>query len=131
MSDNKWNALQDSYLNDLRKRRMSVLIYLVNGVRQFGHIESFDQHTILLRSGTSHLIVYKHAVASVMPAPKALAEVKPRSTPVAGNASTGPLAAPVIIRKTSRRIISGTDGGSGANDSQGRTRLRHREESDT
>lgn len=111
MSDhNNWNALQDSYLNDLRKRRMSVLVYLVNGIRQHGHIESFDMHTILLTTGSTSVLVYKHAIATVLPAPKALAEVKASSAPVRTDAPTSPAAAPVIIRKaTPRRIVSGTE----------------------
>jgi host factor-I protein len=126
MSDNKWNALQDSYLNDLRKQRMSVWIYLVNGIRQQGHIESFDVHTILLRTGSSNVLVYKHAVATVLPAPKALAEVKAGSSPIRADVSTGPVAAPVIIRKASpRRIIGGTD------DREGTARLAHRKGSPT
>ncbi|SNT18410.1 RNA chaperone Hfq [Noviherbaspirillum humi] len=117
MSDNKRNSLQDPYLNDLRKRHMTVLIYLVNGVRQYGHIESFDQHTILLKNGTNRLIIYKHTVASLMPAPKAIpeAKAKPAAAPMANRAPAGassgaPASTPVIIRKpATRRIITRPD----------------------
>lgn len=131
MNENKWTNLQESYLNDLRKRRMSVLIYLMNGVKQYGHIESFDQHTILIRNGASQLVVYKHTVSTVMPTPKALGEGKPRPSAVAGKASAGSVTAPVIIRKTPpRRSFRGTDAGAGANEAQGWAGRQHRDESD-
>ena len=52
MVSGKKDTVQDPYLNDLRKRRISVVIYLVNGVRQTGTIESFDQNAVLLTART-------------------------------------------------------------------------------
>ena len=63
----KGNPLQDSYLNTLRKERIPVSVYLVNGIKLQGQIESFDQFVIVLRNAVSQM-VYKHAVSTVVPA---------------------------------------------------------------
>jgi host factor-I protein len=60
-------SLQDPFLNALRKERIPVSIYLVNGIKLQGQIESFDQFVILLRNSVSQM-VYKHAVSTVVPA---------------------------------------------------------------
>ncbi len=62
----KGQTLQDPYLNVLRKERMPVSIYLVNGIKLQGQIESFDQFVIVLKN-TSSQMVYKHAVSTIMP----------------------------------------------------------------
>ena len=62
----KGHSLQDPYLNLLRKERVPVSIYLVNGIKLQGQIESFDQYVILLKNTVSQ-IVYKHAVSTVVP----------------------------------------------------------------
>ena len=64
---NKGQLLQDPFLNTLRKERVPVSIYLVNGIKLQGQIESFDQFVILLRNSVSQM-VYKHAVSTVVPA---------------------------------------------------------------
>lgn len=61
------HSLQDPFLNALRKERVPVSIYLVNGIKLQGQIESFDQFVILLRNSVSQM-VYKHAVSTVVPA---------------------------------------------------------------
>lgn len=62
----KGQSLQEPYLNALRKERVPVSIYLVNGIKLQGQIESFDQFVILLRNSVSQM-VYKHAVSTVVP----------------------------------------------------------------
>ena len=62
----KGHTLQDPYLNLLRKERVPVSIYLVNGIKLQGQIESFDQFVILLKNTVSQM-VYKHAVSTVVP----------------------------------------------------------------
>lgn len=62
----KGQLLQDPYLNALRKEKVAVSIYLVNGIKLQGQIESFDQFVILLKSTVSQL-VYKHAISTVVP----------------------------------------------------------------
>ena len=64
---NKGQMLQDPFLNTLRKEHVPVSIYLVNGIKLQGQIESFDQFVILLRNSVSQM-VYKHAVSTVVPA---------------------------------------------------------------
>src|SRR5260370_3243960 len=60
-------SLQDPFLNALRKERVPVSIYLVNGIKLQGHIDSFDQFVVLLRNSVTQM-VYKHAISTVVPA---------------------------------------------------------------
>ncbi|MDM7858248.1 RNA chaperone Hfq [Thiopseudomonas acetoxidans] len=62
----KGHTLQDPYLNLLRKEHVPVSIYLVNGIKLQGQIESFDQFVILLKNTVSQM-VYKHAISTVVP----------------------------------------------------------------
>ena len=62
----KGHTLQDPYLNLLRKERVPVSIYFVNGIKLQGQIESFDQFVILLKNTVSQM-VYKHAISTVVP----------------------------------------------------------------
>lgn len=62
----KGQSLQDPFLNALRKERVPVSIYLVNGIKLQGQIESFDQFVVLLRNTVSQM-VYKHAISTVVP----------------------------------------------------------------
>jgi len=63
----KGQSLQDPYLNSLRKERSQVSVFLVNGIKLQGHIESYDQFVIVLRNGPINQMVYKHAVSTVVP----------------------------------------------------------------
>lgn len=62
----KGQSLQDPFLNALRRERIPVAIYLVNGIKLQGTIESFDQFVVLLRNQVSQM-VYKHAISTVVP----------------------------------------------------------------
>lgn len=62
----KGQSLQDPFLNALRREKVPVSIYLVNGIKLQGQIESFDQFVILLKNTVSQM-VYKHAVSTVVP----------------------------------------------------------------
>lgn len=62
----KGQTLQDPFLNKLRKDRVPVAIYLVNGIKLQGQIESFDQFVVLLRNSVNQM-VYKHAISTVVP----------------------------------------------------------------
>ena len=73
----KGQSLQDPFLNALRRDRIPVAIYLVNGIKLQGQVESFDQFVILLKNTVSQM-VYKHAISTVMPAtPVQLFEAAP------------------------------------------------------
>ncbi len=63
----KGHTLQDPFLNALRKERVPVSIFLVNGIKLQGQIDSFDQFVILLKNSVSQM-VYKHAISTVVPA---------------------------------------------------------------
>ncbi|MFO1430906.1 MAG: RNA chaperone Hfq [Candidatus Competibacteraceae bacterium] len=62
----KGHSLQEPFLNALRKERIPVSIYLVNGIKLQGQIESFDQFVVLLKNSVSQMI-YKHAISTVVP----------------------------------------------------------------
>lgn len=63
----KGQSLQEPFLNALRKERVPVSIYLVNGIKLQGQIESFDQFVVLLKNSVNQM-VYKHAISTVVPA---------------------------------------------------------------
>jgi host factor-I protein len=63
---NKGQMLQDPFLNTLRKEHVQVSIYLVNGIKLQGQIESFDQYVVLLKNTVTQM-VYKHAISTVVP----------------------------------------------------------------
>ncbi len=62
----KGQMLQDPFLNVLRKEHVQVSIYLVNGIKLQGQIESFDQYVVLLRNVVTQM-VYKHAISTIVP----------------------------------------------------------------
>lgn len=66
MAQQKGALLQDPFLNILRKERIPVSIYLVNGIKLQGQVESFDQFVVLLKNTVSQMI-YKHAISTVVP----------------------------------------------------------------
>jgi host factor-I protein len=62
----KGQSLQEPFLNTLRRDKIPVSIYLVNGIKLQGQVESFDQFVILLKNSVSQM-VYKHAISTVVP----------------------------------------------------------------
>lgn len=62
----KGQTLQEPFLNALRKEKIPVAIYLVNGIKLSGQIDSFDQFVVLLRN-TVNQMVYKHAISTIVP----------------------------------------------------------------
>ena len=67
MASDKQN-LQDALLNQLRKSKISVTIFLINGVKLQGMITWFDNFCVLLRRDGQSQLVYKHAISTIMPA---------------------------------------------------------------
>ncbi len=63
----KGQSLQDPFLNALRREKVPVSIYLVNGIKLQGLVEAFDQFVILLKNTVSQM-VYKHAISTIVPA---------------------------------------------------------------
>jgi host factor-I protein len=62
----KGQVLQDLFLNQLRKEHIPVSIYLVNGIKLQGNIDSFDQYVVLLKNTVTQM-VYKHAISTIVP----------------------------------------------------------------
>jgi host factor-I protein len=67
MSLEKNQNLQDVFLNHVRKNKMAVTLFLVNGVKLQGTITWFDNFSVLLRRDAHSQLVYKHAISTVMP----------------------------------------------------------------
>ena len=83
----KGHSLQDPFLNALRKESIPVSIFLENGIKLQGQIESFDQYVVLLKNAVSQM-VYKHAISTVVPARN------PRAAVTGGNPAMAGAAAP-------------------------------------
>ena len=64
----KGQLLQDPFLNALRREHVPVSIYLVNGIKLQGQVESFDPYVALLRNTAVTQMVYKHAISTIVPA---------------------------------------------------------------
>ncbi len=62
----KCQNLQDTFLNNLRKEHVPVSIFLVNGIKLQGKVDSFDQYVIMLKNTVSQM-VYKHAISTIVP----------------------------------------------------------------
>lgn len=67
MSQEKNQNLQEVFLNHLRKNKVPVTLFLVNGVKLGGIITWFDNFSMLLRRDAHSQLVYKHAISTVMP----------------------------------------------------------------
>ena len=129
---NKGQLLQDPFLNLLRKEHVPVSIYLVNGIKLQGHIESFDQYVVLLRNTVTQM-VYKHAISTIVPgravnfherarsdAPSSL-DARLLRTGDAGRARSRPARA---ARAPARAILVGVDFGAAAASTQRSTSSR-------
>ncbi|NYT47587.1 MAG: RNA chaperone Hfq [Candidatus Methanofishera endochildressiae] len=62
----KSQNLQDTFLNSLRKEHTPVSIFLVNGIKLQGRVDSFDQYVVMLKN-TMVQMVYKHAISTIVP----------------------------------------------------------------
>ena len=63
---NKHQCLQDPFLNELRKERVQVSVFLVNGIKLHGVVDAFDQYVVMLKNSVTQM-VYKHAISTVVP----------------------------------------------------------------
>lgn len=59
--------LQDVFLNQVRKERIPITIYLINGYQLKGVVKGFDNYTIVLESDSKQQMVYKHAISTISP----------------------------------------------------------------
>ncbi len=67
MSGEKSQNVQDVFLNNVRKNKVSVTVFLINGVKLQGIITWFDNFSVLLRRDGHTQLIYKHAISTVMP----------------------------------------------------------------
>lgn len=67
MADAKHQNVQDVFLNKIRKEKMTVTVFLVNGVKLQGVVTWFDNFSMLLRRESHVQLVYKHAISTIMP----------------------------------------------------------------
>jgi host factor-I protein len=80
----KGQSLQDPFLNALRKERVPVSIFLVNGIKLQGQIDSFDQFVVLLKNSVNQM-VYKHAISTIVPARNIRIQTGNETQPEPGN----------------------------------------------
>jgi host factor-I protein len=74
--------LQDQFLNTLRKEHMHCSVFLVNGIKLVGKIESFDQYMVLLRGNDQAVqAIFKHAISTISPAKQVNLEPRDASAP--------------------------------------------------
>jgi len=96
MSSEKQQNLQDVFLNNIRKNKTPVTVFLVNGVKLQGIVTWFDNFCVLLRRDQHSQLVYKHAISTIMPAqPVQLFEPE-----TAAAAAPAPAAAPAAAAAT-------------------------------
>jgi len=63
----KPRPLQDIFLNELRRQKVAVTVFLVNGVKLQGFVTWFDSFCVLLKRDDQTQLVYKHAISTIMP----------------------------------------------------------------
>jgi host factor-I protein len=101
---------QDAYLRAARAQATDVAIFLINGVRLVGSIESFDQHTVSLRSATGLQLVYKHAISTVQPNAE---RIRPARNPDSSSddaSGDSDVKRPVVVSRKRRIPIAGDSG---------------------
>jgi host factor-I protein len=101
---NKGQLLQDPFLNTLRREHIPVSIYLVNGIKLQGQIESFDQYVVLAAQHVTQM-VYKHAISTIVPG-AAVNFSAGAETPVRARSSRLTHAAPAIVSARPRTACS-------------------------
>jgi host factor-I protein len=100
---------QDAFLNAARTAGTRVSVFLVNGIRLVGCLESFDQHTVLLRSATGVQLVYKHAISTVQPDTERARPV-PNADSSSETSHDRDVKQPVVVARK-RRLPTTVDGG--------------------
>ena len=58
--------IQDSYLNNARKEKSTITIYLLSGVKLTGRIRSFDKYSVVLETNNQEQLIFKHAISTVV-----------------------------------------------------------------
>jgi host factor-I protein len=82
MTDKERHNLQDVFLNTLRKEHIPCAVFLVNGIKLVGKIESFDQYMVLLRGNDQAVqAIFKHAISTVSPMRQLSMQPRPAARP--------------------------------------------------
>ena len=108
MDNTAQQNVQDAFLNNLRKDRVNVTIYLMGGVKLTGKIRSFDKFSLVLESGNLEQLIFKHAISTISVPRGSFHHPRPDSyqqhSGLAGSAgsagsgsSTGPALAPLTV----------------------------------
>lgn len=84
--------IQDSFLNNARKDKIVITIYLMSGVKLSGRIKSFDKYSLVLETNNQEQLIFKHAVSTVVTqkAPHSVHGVPQQATAAAGAAAGAP-----------------------------------------
>jgi len=94
--------IQDSFLNNARKEKTLVTVYLLGGVRLNGRIKSFDKYSLILESNNQEHLVFKHAISTVVGGRPPAAHVSQSHAGLAHSGATGhPPSSPVRPETTS------------------------------
>ncbi|HEU5239730.1 MAG TPA: RNA chaperone Hfq [Pyrinomonadaceae bacterium] len=73
--------IQDGFLNLARREKTTVTIYLVNGAKLLGRIKSFDKFSLLLETGATDQLIFKHAISTISQARRATGELRHATHP--------------------------------------------------
>ncbi|MBI4469770.1 MAG: RNA chaperone Hfq [Acidobacteria bacterium] len=65
MTEAKLENVQDAFLNQLRRDRITVTLYLLNGIKLIGRVKSFDKFSVLLDAGQQEMLIFKHAISTI------------------------------------------------------------------
>lgn len=71
--------VQDGFLNNLRRDRTNVTIYLIGGVKLTGRIRSFDKFSVVLESGNLEQLIFKHAISTISVPRSSMHHARPES----------------------------------------------------
>jgi host factor-I protein len=77
--------IQDSFLNNARKDKTNITIYLLSGVKLTGRIRSFDKYSVVLETNNQEQLIFKHAISTVVMTKSAHGEGKPASASAPAN----------------------------------------------
>src|ERR1700674_2774415 len=100
---------QDAFLDAARAQATRVAVFLVNGIRLIGSVESFDRYMVTLRSATGVQLVYKHAISTVQPDTERNRPV-PNADSSSGTSHDKDVKQPVVVARK-RRLPTSIDGG--------------------
>lgn len=91
MTETKIENVQDVFLNQLRRDRITVTLYLLNGIKLIGRVKSFDKFSVLLDAGQQEMLIFKHAVSTISIPRSAAESHRPPAPPeVKNKPPTGP-----------------------------------------